>query len=224
MSCCYLLRSLVSPTRSYIGYTVDPAARLKRHNGIGGAKATQRHRPWEYVCVVSGFTSQTAAKCFEFAWQQPRTPWRAMQSLLQHKGLISAHASYTALNGLTKDLVKGNDDVLWRLRVLAVMLSMDVWQGLTVQFALAAHKECACVHPGAPQPAAIERSAVQAFPAAAAPRSRAALPGQAGTRARAVELVARAVAQAPRAPAAAYVQSGGKKRAREDSESVIFVE
>ena len=64
---------------------------------------------------------------------------------------ISAHASYTALNGLTKDLVKGNDDVLWRLRVLAVMLSMDVWHGLAVQFALAADKEARAGAPwGAP--------------------------------------------------------------------------
>ena len=206
MSCCYLLRSLASPSRSYIGYTVDPAARIKRHNGIGGAKATQRHRPWEYVCVVSGFTSQTAAKCFEFAWQQPRTPWRTMQRVLQLKGLIHAHASYTALKGLTTDLVKDSDGVLWHLRVLAVMLSMDVWKGLSVRFATVADKERARVHPGVQQPLAIERSAVEALPAAAAPRAGAALlAGQAGApRARA------AILRVPAAPA-----QGGKKRARE---------
>ena len=104
MPCCYLLRSRASPTRSYIGYTVDPAARLKRHNGIGGAKATRNHRPWEYVCVVSGFTSDTAAKCFEYAWQQPRTPWPQMQERLRIKGLLGATPAYAALRALTKDL------------------------------------------------------------------------------------------------------------------------
>ncbi len=63
-----------------------------------------------------------------------------MQTLLQLKGLFSAHSYYIALNGLTKDLIKGDGDVLWCLRVLAVMLSMDVWQVLMVQLALVADK------------------------------------------------------------------------------------
>ena len=196
MISCYFLRSQPSPTRGYIGFTVDPERRLQQHHSAYGAKATKQNRPWEFVVVVSGFGSQTAAKCFEFAWQQPRTPWRSMQALLRQKGLLHAHASYTALNGLTKDLVKDDDDVVWRLRVLAVMLSMDVWKGLTVCFASAADKERARVRPGAQQPLAIERSAVQVLPAAAprAPRAR-----------------------APIVRAEAAPKQGGKKRAREDA-------
>ena len=37
--CVYVLRSLSSPARSYVGYTSDPAHRLRQHNGevAGGA-------------------------------------------------------------------------------------------------------------------------------------------------------------------------------------------
>ena len=202
---CYLLRSQPCPTVSYVGFTVDPAQRLRRHHSAHGAKATKTNRPWEYVVVVSGFASSTAAKCFEYAWQQPRTPWRAMQALLRAKGLMGAHESYTTLNGLTKDLLKDSDSVLWRLRVLAVMLGMGVWQGLTVQFGAAVDRDRARVHAGAPQPLSIERCIVQAFPAAAAPRARGALP-------------AARVAPVPAA------QRGGKKRPRvSDEEAVIIV-
>lgn len=208
MPSCYLLRSLPSPSRPYVGFTVDTERRIQQHHGAYGAKATRKHRPWEYVVVVSGFPSNTAAKYFEFAWQHPRTPWRLMQSLMQLKGLIHAHATYTAVRGLTTGLVQDSDGVLWHLRVLAVMLSMDVWRGLTVRFATAADKERARVRPGAPQPLAIERSTVQALPAAAAPRASAApVAGQAAA--------PRARAPIPRAPAApARI---GKKRAREDA-------
>jgi len=176
MPCCYLLRSRASPTRSYIGYTVDPAARLKRHNGIGGAKATRNHRPWEYVCVVSGFTSDTAAKCFEYAWQQPRTPWPQMQERLRIKGLLGATPAYAALRALTKDLHRDSDTVVWNLRVLAAMLGMDKWRSLSVQFAHPADKARARVLPALLPPPSIEGSVVEPLPAAAAARAPAAAP------------------------------------------------
>ena len=204
MACCYLLRSQPSPKRSYIGYTVDIAARLPRHNGIssGGAKPTQKHRPWEYVCVVSGFASDTAAKCFEYAWQQPRTPWPQMAARLRLKGLMGATRAYSALRALTKDLKKDSDTVLWNLRVLAVMLGMEQWQGLTVQFAHAADKARARVRPTSPQPSPIECSTVQAFRAAA------------------TFVPATVAAASARAPAQARVS--GQKRAYEGD--VIIVE
>ena len=72
---CYLLRSRNPrwPRSTYIGYTVDPANRLREHNGeiSGGAKRTHGKRPWEMVLLVAGFPNAKAALQFEWAWQHP---------------------------------------------------------------------------------------------------------------------------------------------------------
>lgn len=57
---CYLLNSVPAPRRSYIGFTVDPRSRLRKHNGEikGGAKKTKtKHfgkdgRPWKMILCV----------------------------------------------------------------------------------------------------------------------------------------------------------------------------
>jgi predicted GIY-YIG superfamily endonuclease len=197
MAHCYLLRSTSTTGRAYVGFTVDPSKRLLRHNGIltGGAKDTKRHRPWEYVAIVSGFADENAAKHFEYAWQHPRAPWRPMAGRLRRRGLIGAAASSAVLRRLTAGLVMDSDRVAWKLRVLAVMLGMDEWRGLRVQFDAGADKARARVRSGAPQPLAIELSLVQAFPVAAAGRA----------------LVTQPVGQAEQAAAAAAAQ-GGKMR------------
>lgn len=69
--CCYLIRSLTNG-RTYIGYTVDPSRRLRQHNGelVGGAKKTVRGRPWEFICVITGFVDNSNALRFETHWQK----------------------------------------------------------------------------------------------------------------------------------------------------------
>ena len=71
---CYLLRSRHRPARTYVGYTVAPARRLRQHNGElqGGARATRALRPWVHVAIVHGFPSARAALQFEWAWKHPR--------------------------------------------------------------------------------------------------------------------------------------------------------
>ena len=74
---CYLLKSIKnkSTTATYIGFTKNPTRRIKQHNGeiASGAKRTARSRPWEFVCIVSGFPNQRVALKFEFMWTYPQT-------------------------------------------------------------------------------------------------------------------------------------------------------
>ena len=70
---CYLLKS-ASSSASYIGFTTNPRQRLRQHNGelTNGAWKTHRHRPWEHICVISGFPNKITALQFEWNWQHPR--------------------------------------------------------------------------------------------------------------------------------------------------------
>ena len=55
---CYILYN-DRDNRTYVGYTVDPARRLRQHNGEikGGARATSRllstGAKWKHLCVLS---------------------------------------------------------------------------------------------------------------------------------------------------------------------------
>lgn|GEM_PF-828032 len=67
---CYILKSIVTG-RIYIGYTVDFDRRLRQHNGeiVGGAKKTQKGRPWIPVCLIKGFYEKSSAMRFEYRLQ-----------------------------------------------------------------------------------------------------------------------------------------------------------
>jgi len=60
--------------RTYVGFTTDPLHRLRQHNGdiVGGARRTLRHRPWEFVAVISGFPDKISALQLEWALQHPK--------------------------------------------------------------------------------------------------------------------------------------------------------
>ena len=111
---CYLLRSLASSSRTYIGFTVDFHRRLRQHNGetVNGAKRTSRGRPWQMICCVFGFPDKVAALQFEWAWQHPgrsRATKAATQGLWNKTGYTS------------------------RLGVLSRMLGCDPWRRLPLQ-------------------------------------------------------------------------------------------
>lgn len=64
---CYILHNTLRPSTTYNGYTVNPARRLRQHNGelAGGAKATsrllKRGGHWTFLAIVSadGMTKHT---------------------------------------------------------------------------------------------------------------------------------------------------------------------
>lgn len=89
MAACYLLLS-TDERHTYIGATTDVTRRLRQHNGeiSGGARATQKYRPWEIVCVVSGFREWREALSFEYRWKK-RTRGRAARLKRMDELLLS---------------------------------------------------------------------------------------------------------------------------------------
>ena len=65
----YYVYWLQSGSRAYIGATVDPARRLRQHNGelAGGAARTRGKGPWRFECVATGFRSWREALQYEWA-------------------------------------------------------------------------------------------------------------------------------------------------------------
>jgi len=69
---CYLLQSQVA-NKTYFGYTTDVKRRLRQHNGeiVGGAKRTQKWRPWKMIFYISGFLDHHCALSFEWKINHP---------------------------------------------------------------------------------------------------------------------------------------------------------
>jgi len=80
---CYILRSLVA-NEVYIGYTIDFPHRLRQHNGeiTGGAKRTQKWRPWVPICHIQGFYEESSARRFEYRLQHPMRKHRAGENMV----------------------------------------------------------------------------------------------------------------------------------------------
>jgi len=79
---CYMLQTCDGGrSKTYVGATVDPARRLRQHNGeiSGGARAT-KGRQWRRHFLVGGFVDERAALRFEWRWkyltrQAPGETW-----------------------------------------------------------------------------------------------------------------------------------------------------
>lgn len=59
----YLLRSLIDPSKTYIGYTTNLEQRIETHNS-GGSIYTESNRPWKLVTYIA-FDSERKALEFE---------------------------------------------------------------------------------------------------------------------------------------------------------------
>lgn len=71
--CVYILESLKNG-KTYVGKTYDIYIRLRQHNGeiSGGAKKTEKHRPWRIICYVSGVPDSVTALQFEWVNIHPK--------------------------------------------------------------------------------------------------------------------------------------------------------
>ena len=71
---CYVLKSLSK--KIYVGYTIDFNRRIRQHNGeiVGGAKKTEKARPWTPICKIKGFYDKSSALRFEWRIQHSKKP------------------------------------------------------------------------------------------------------------------------------------------------------
>ena len=59
----YLIQSITSPDRKYVGYTADLSKRLSEHNS-NKVNTTKNRGPWE-IKVAVNFSDEDKAKAFE---------------------------------------------------------------------------------------------------------------------------------------------------------------
>jgi predicted GIY-YIG superfamily endonuclease len=99
---CYVL---YSGNRTYVGYTVNPARRVRQHNGLikGGARATRRATNWAFLAIVtSADPAFTKVKALSLEWhlkhpngrkkQPPPSTYWGVQGRLQ--GLVQVLNRY----------------------------------------------------------------------------------------------------------------------------------
>lgn len=67
---CYLLKSLNSNC-TYVGSTTNLKRRIRQHNGEikGGAKYTNKNRPWVVNLLIKGFKTKNHCLSFEWHWK-----------------------------------------------------------------------------------------------------------------------------------------------------------
>ena len=100
---CYVL---YSGNRTYVGYTVDPARRVRQHNGLikGGARATRRATNWAFLAIVgTADPAFTNVKALSLEWhlkhpngrkkQPPPSTYWGVQGRL--KGLVEVLNRYS---------------------------------------------------------------------------------------------------------------------------------
>jgi len=115
----YLLASTTS-RRTYVGYTVNLARRLRQHNGEikGGAKYTRLGRPWKMICYVSGFPDNITALQYEWRVHHPPKHLRPIRRKGGYgvEGRVKCMRSILELDKFTKRCIPRREldlDIIW---------------------------------------------------------------------------------------------------------------
>ncbi|CAE7852226.1 unnamed protein product [Symbiodinium necroappetens] len=86
---------------------MDPRRRLRQHNGEikGGARKTDRWKPWNMVLCVWGFPGKVLALQFEYAWQHPSLS-RHVRDKVAHLGFckLAGHGKQSPVQGVDKNV------------------------------------------------------------------------------------------------------------------------
>ena len=66
----YYTYFLCSGNRTYNGYTVDPARRLRQHNGQikGGARSTRMYNNWEFLAILTSNSWNSISRTMQIEW------------------------------------------------------------------------------------------------------------------------------------------------------------
>lgn len=138
---CYLLRSLETPKSQagYVGFTTNPAQRLKQHNGElknGGARRTSMRRPWKFVCIVSGFPNKIVALQFEWQWQhiQRSRLFKTPPTAEQHtEDDVEVNTSRKRKKGSSVETIQSlgaKKGYMGKIMILSHLLSHPLWKQL----------------------------------------------------------------------------------------------
>ena len=102
----YFVYWIQSGPRAYIGATVDPAKRLRQHNGeiVGGAARTRNRGPWRFQCVVSGFRTWKEALQFEWAAKYHSRRARGIEARRQALEALPLRERWTSNSPLASEV------------------------------------------------------------------------------------------------------------------------
>ena len=150
---CYLLQSVRNHRRTYIGFTMDPRRRLRQHNGEikGGARKTDRWKPWNMVLCVWGFPGKVLALQFEYAWQHPSLS-RHVKDKVAHLGFckIVGHGKQSPVQGVDKNvrvLLEMLQAIPYnRIPLRVHFLEESLWTGLENMFGAALPNHLTLTH------------------------------------------------------------------------------
>lgn len=109
--------------RTYVGFTVDLAHRLRQHNGelVGGATRTAQYRPWTVIAHVTGFATKRQALQFEWALQHTRKSLALKHLVKGVRGLGPQGSPKRRMNELSLALLHSS----WRALPLALHVKAE---------------------------------------------------------------------------------------------------
>ena len=129
---CYLLRNHHKPhiNRTYNGYTVNPAKRIRQHNQEikGGAKYTKiwGEKTWEIYCLITGFPDHHNALQCEWRIKHPAPKRTRPQRYNSPEGRIIGLNEILKLDRWTGSSTIDNKDLelkIWILEEYADLLT-----------------------------------------------------------------------------------------------------